>query len=101
MGSGIRSAALAGFTALALSTVAGCSSSSRTVKTAKPPEPAPAKAEAAPSAAQQAATDHFYRGKALALAGDVNCARIEFDLALETFRLGVRPGEPADLAFAD
>jgi membrane-bound lytic murein transglycosylase D len=76
------------------------------VKSAKTVEPAPSvkAADAAtpePSPAQTIATDHFYKGKSLALSGDADCARAELDEALESFRLAARPGNAEDLAFAD
>lgn len=46
------------------------------------------------------ATERFYRGKAAALTGDVGCARLEFDAALEHFRAQARPGDDDDLRFA-
>jgi membrane-bound lytic murein transglycosylase D len=49
---------------------------------------------------RQEASDRFHTGKAHALAGDAACARLEFEAALEGFRTAMRPGDPADLAFA-
>jgi membrane-bound lytic murein transglycosylase D len=49
---------------------------------------------------RQEASDRFHRGKAHAIAGDPACARLEFDAALDGFRTSMRPGNPADLAFA-
>ncbi|MCG3193456.1 MAG: hypothetical protein DIJKHBIC_02708 [Thermoanaerobaculia bacterium] len=46
------------------------------------------------------ASEQFYRGKAHALSGEPDCARLEFDAALETIRQNARPGNAADLAFA-
>ena len=46
------------------------------------------------------ATERFYRGKAAALTGDADCARREFDAALEHFRTHARPGDVEDLRFA-
>ena len=78
---------------------AGCSStsssslSSATVAAnASPARPAPDP--------RQDASDRFHRGKALAIAGDAACARLEFEAALEGFRTAMRPGNPGDLAFA-
>lgn len=73
-----------------------------------PREPALAQAvptHAAPEppavpAARKLATDQFYQGKALALAGESDCAREAFQGALETFRAAARPGNAADFAFA-
>ena len=49
---------------------------------------------------RQEASDRFHRGKAHALAGDDACARLEFEAALEGFRLATSQGNPEDLAFA-
>jgi membrane-bound lytic murein transglycosylase D len=73
-----------------------------------PREPAVAQAVLAPAApepqavpaARKLATDQFYQGKALALAGESDCAREAFQGALETFRAAARPGNAADFAFA-
>jgi membrane-bound lytic murein transglycosylase D len=51
-------------------------------------------------AARKLATDQFYQGKALALAGERDCSREAFQGALETFRAAARPGNAVDLAFA-
>lgn len=65
-----------------------------------------AAAPAAPSPESEAlagrtqATELFYRGKALALAGDGDCARDAFQAALETARTTARPGNASDVAFA-
>lgn len=59
-----------------------------------PPEPA------AVQAARARATELFYSGKSLALAGESDCAREAFRDSLETFRETARPGDAADLAFA-
>ncbi len=61
--------------------------------------PPPSRVEAVPDA-RALATEHFYRGKSFALSGDPSCARIEFDQALEEFRLHSTPGDPDDLNFA-
>ena len=51
--------------------------------------------------ARDAATEHFYRGKSFALAGEADCARLEFQEALgETFRVASRAGDADDLLFA-
>ncbi|MDL2716371.1 MAG: LysM peptidoglycan-binding domain-containing protein [Acidobacteriota bacterium] len=50
--------------------------------------------------ARTQSTELFFSGKALALAGESDCARGAFRDALETFRAAARPGNPADLAFA-
>ena len=77
--------------------LAGCS--------AAPPPPAPAALAPAPAvpesqASREEATEHFYRGKAFALAGEADCAREELRDALETFRLASRSGDADDLVFA-
>lgn len=53
----------------------------------------------APDARHQA-TELFYSAKGHALGGDAECARIEFDAALERFRAAARPGDAEDLHFA-
>ena len=62
--------------------------------------PAPPSPEASALAARAQATDLFYQGKALALAGDGECAHEAFGGALETFRSVARPGNASDLEFA-
>lgn len=52
------------------------------------------------AAARRISSDHFYRGKALVLSGDADCARLEFRDALESFRVASRAGDPEDLEFA-
>ena len=64
---------------------------------AGPPAPEPIRTVAD---SKNTATEHFYRGKALALAGDGDCARLEFTEALEGFRQAARPGDPEDIEFA-
>ncbi|MEO8585063.1 MAG: LysM peptidoglycan-binding domain-containing protein [Acidobacteriota bacterium] len=59
-----------------------------------PEEPGPVET------ARTQSTELFFSGKALALAGEADCARGAFRDALETFRAAARPGNPADLAFA-
>lgn len=80
-----------------LLSVSGCSSA--------PPPPVAVSASVAPAAPpppdpRVEAAERFYRGKAAALTGDVDCARIEFDAALEHFRAHARPGDDDDLRFA-
>jgi membrane-bound lytic murein transglycosylase D len=77
----------------------GCttSSSNSRASAAPPPPPEPVRTVADP---KEVATEHFYRGKALALAGDGACARLEFTEALEGFREKARPGDPEDIEFA-
>ncbi|HKC23861.1 MAG TPA: LysM peptidoglycan-binding domain-containing protein [Thermoanaerobaculia bacterium] len=104
MVSGSKSAALSAVPALFLCFAAGCSSAG--VRPSRNPEPAPApktaeQPTAKPTEAQKTATEHFYKGKALALAGDADCARSEFDQALESFRASARPGDSDDATFAD
>ncbi len=77
--------------------LAGCATNSRQVQVARPPVP---EEPAAIQAARTQATELFFSGKALALAGESDCAREAFRGALETFRTAARPGNPADLAFA-
>jgi membrane-bound lytic murein transglycosylase D len=77
--------------------LAGCRSA--------PPPPAPAVAVPVPASpasqpARDGATEHFQRGKSFALAGEADCARLEFLEALETFRQGSRADDPDDLLFA-
>lgn len=79
----------------------GCSSS-RVARSAAQTGPAVVAEDPAGPAAdpRQEAADRFHRGKAHALAGDPACARLEFEAALEGFRVAMRPGDPADLDFA-
>ncbi len=82
---------------------AGCSSTTSSSLSSSPPV-AVATADAAPACPtpdpRQQASDRFHRGKAHAIAGDAACARLEFEAALDGFRAAMRPGDPADLAFA-
>ena len=75
--------------------IAGCASAPREapVSLAAPPEDPPA-------AARTLASEQFYQGKALALAGEGDCAREAFRGALESFRTAAREGNASDLAFA-
>lgn len=50
-------------------------------------------------AARRDATELFYRGKALALAGDRACARLDLEASLAAFAAAARPGDPEDLSF--
>ncbi|MEO6326846.1 MAG: LysM peptidoglycan-binding domain-containing protein [Thermoanaerobaculia bacterium] len=77
----------------------GCTSSARSPRASAAPPPAPEPVRVVADA-KEAATEHFYRGKALALAGDGDCARLEFTDALEGFREKARPGDAEDLEFA-
>lgn len=97
---GFRGRALA-IGLLAPLVAAGCS----TTTPAPAPTPVVAAADvedpASPAAdPRQEASDRFHRGKSHALAGDVDCARLEFEAALEGFRAAMRPGDSGDLAFA-
>jgi membrane-bound lytic murein transglycosylase D len=76
--------------------LSGCA----TDRQAQLPRPPVAEEPAAIQAARRQSTELFYDGKALALAGESDCAREAFRGALETFRAAARPGDPADLAFA-
>ena len=91
---GLRRAALGPALAAAF---AGCTTAPQA---AAPSAAAPLPAVPESQAARDAASEHFYRGKALALAGEADCARVEFQEALETFRIASRPGDEDDLAFA-
>ncbi len=79
----------------ALALLAGCATT--------PPPPAPVAASPVPVPASQSArdtaTEHFYRGKSFALAGEADCARLEFRDALETFRKASRGDDADDLLF--
>jgi hypothetical protein len=86
----------AGILVLALG---GCSTAPSPPSADVPPQPIPVRLEPLVDA-RAVATEHFYRGKAYALSGDAACARIEFDDALEQFRLLSRKGDPEDLNFA-
>ena len=80
----------------------GCSSSTNPSVSPRPAAVAAADAVAScpPPDPRQEASDRFHRGKAHAIAGDADCARIEFEAALDGFRTAMRPGNPGDLAFA-
>ena len=78
----------------------GCSSAP-TPTVSAPPPPAPAPAAPSPPSARETATEQFRKGKALALAGDAECARLEFRGALETFRAAARADDAEDAAFAE
>jgi len=85
---------------LALLGVAGCSSTPATTA-AVLPSPPPAPPAPAPPTPREEATQLFQTGKALALAGDAECARLDFRRAVETFRAGARAGDPDDGLFAE
>ena len=80
----------------------GCSSTTNSSLSSHPV--ANAAADTAPASPapdpRQEASDRFHRGKAHAMAGDVACARLEFEAALDGFRISMRPGNPGDLDFA-
>ncbi len=80
--------------------LAGCSATPAAV-TAFAPKAQFRPAAPPPPSARDVATEHFRRGKALALEGEADCARIEFLQALETFRQAARPEETDDAAFAE
>ncbi len=86
--------------ALAFAAFSGCSSTPAPAVSAPPP-PEPAPAAPAPPSARESATEQFRRGKAFALAGDAECAHLEFHSALETFQAAARSGDPEDAAFAE
>jgi membrane-bound lytic murein transglycosylase D len=77
--------------------IAGCSAAPREspVSQMPPPEDPPAI-----STARKLASEQFYRGKSLALAGESGCANEAFRDALETFRAAAREGNASDLAFS-
>ncbi|MFI5180310.1 MAG: transglycosylase SLT domain-containing protein [Thermoanaerobaculia bacterium] len=54
-----------------------------------------------PPSAREVASEQFRKGKALALVGEADCARLEFQKAIETFRSGARSDDPDDAAFAE
>lgn len=85
---------------IAAAGLAGCSSTPAAVVAAAPVVATPPPEPPRPTT-RDAAAEGFRRGKALALAGDADCARLEFQEALETFRAGARPGDPDDAAFAE
>lgn len=80
----------------------GCSSSTNPSVSPRPAAVAAVNAVAScpPPDPRQEASDRFHRGKAHAIAGDADCARIEFEAALDGFRTAMRPDNPGDLAFA-
>jgi membrane-bound lytic murein transglycosylase D len=80
-----------------LAALSGCATDSRHAQVAVPPVP---EEPTAVQAARTQATELFYSGKALALAGESDCAREAFHAALETFRAAARPNNDADHAFA-
>ncbi|HEX7614862.1 MAG TPA: LysM peptidoglycan-binding domain-containing protein [Thermoanaerobaculia bacterium] len=77
--------------------LSGCAAGPRQVQVARPPAP---EGPNTIQAARTQATELFYSGKALALAGESDCAREAFEGALETFRTAARPGDASDLAFS-
>jgi membrane-bound lytic murein transglycosylase D len=85
---------------IAAAGLAGCSSTPVAVVAAAPVVATPPPEPPRPTT-RDAAAEGFRRGKALALAGDADCARLEFQEALETFRAGARPGDADDAAFAE
>jgi membrane-bound lytic murein transglycosylase D len=94
-----RRSAPAAWVMCAAAALAGCSSAPAPVAV-NPLPPAPAAPAPPPLPAREAATERFQRGKALALAGDSDCARQEFHGAIETFLAGSRPDDPEDALFA-
>lgn len=80
----------------------GCSSSTNPTVSPRPAAVAAADAVAPcpPPDPRQEASDRFHRGKVHAIAGDADCARIEFEAALDGFRTAMRADNPGDLAFA-
>ncbi|MGE5346080.1 MAG: LysM peptidoglycan-binding domain-containing protein [Acidithiobacillales bacterium] len=80
--------------------LAGCSGTPAAV-TASAPATVPQTSAPPPPSAREVATEHFRRGKALALAGDADCARFEFWEAIEAFRKESHPDETDDAAFAE
>ena len=93
--SGIR--ALFGCSLLA--GLAACTSAPPPARTEALSPPAPAVAALVDP--QQEASERFLRGKAFALAGDGDCARIEFDEALGYFRTHANQEDPEQLAFGE
>jgi membrane-bound lytic murein transglycosylase D len=80
--------------------LAGCATAPREAQIPQTAAPSAPEEPQAISAARKLATEQFHQGKALALAGDGDCAREAFREALETFRTAARPGDLSDLAFA-
>src|ERR1017187_7452594 len=78
---------------------AGCSAVPREAPVSQIASPS-APEDQAIAAARRLATEQFYQGKSLPLAGESDCARMAFREALERFRTASRPGNPSDLAFA-
>lgn len=80
----------------------GCSSSTNPSVSSRPAALTAENAVAPcpPPDPRQEASDRFHRGKAHAIAGDADCARIEFEAALDGFRTAMRADNPGDLAFA-
>ncbi|HUM00656.1 MAG TPA: transglycosylase SLT domain-containing protein [Thermoanaerobaculia bacterium] len=97
MTAGYRSAAWGVFCAAVA--LAGCSSAPAPVAAASP-RTAPAPEKVSPPTAREAATEGFQRGKALALAGEAECARQEFHGAIGAFLAASRPDDPEDAEFA-
>jgi membrane-bound lytic murein transglycosylase D len=98
---GIQSSGRAARVAAGLLTAAavGCSAAPRGAPVSQIASPSSPE-EQAIAAARRLATEQFYQGKSLVLAGESDCARMAFREALETFRTVSRPGNPSDLAFA-
>ena len=91
----LRASLAAALAAALIDGLAGCANAPPPAVPAAAPAPTPAS-----QPARNAATEHFYRGKSFALAGDADCARMEFQDALEAFRTGSRGDDSDDLLFA-
>jgi len=83
----------------AATALAGCSSAPTPVA-AVTPQAAPAPQEVSRPTAREAATEWFQRGKALALAGETDCARQEFHGAIDSFLAASLPDDQEDAEFA-
>ncbi len=84
---------------LGLAGATACTSAPKAAVVVTPTAPIPPPEPPRPSP-QEVATEQFQRGKALALAGDADCARLAFRDATETFRKEARPDDPDDALFA-
>lgn len=84
--------------AAAAALVPGCTTAPPPAQAGKA-TPAPEEPAGLQTELRRESTASFYRGKAYALSGDADCARVEFDRALEAFREASRPGNTDDLEF--
>ena len=98
MTAGFRSGAV--WVLCAAAALAGCSSAPPPAEAVSLSTP-PAAPETPVASAREVASEKFQRGKALALAGEEECARLEFHGAIDAFLAATRPDDPEDDLFAE